>query len=115
MQLPDKINFHSIAQTRLYSLITRFKALCEHGISGMILFTFILIFVQIKFILKKNINLKLRFRLQNKHFCVVNRRKAIKSLVLVSKRSFLSKKNIIQFESCSFRKFFLFYFVFLVA
>ena len=68
------------------------KVLCEHVVFSMILFTFWGIFVKIKDFFYKNSNLKLYFTQQMNQFCVPNRRKAIKRLVLVSQGSLLSKK-----------------------
>ena len=48
--------------------LSRFKVLCEHRKFGMILFTFSLIFVQIKIFFFKNINSRPFFRLLNETF-----------------------------------------------
>ena len=45
--------------------LSRIEVFCEHGIFGMILFTFSVNFRQIKIFLIKNINKKLHFRPQN--------------------------------------------------
>ena len=61
-----------------------FKILCEHLIFGMILFTFRGNFVQIKFFSLKLVIQNYISRHKMNLFCVPNRRKAIKRLVLVS-------------------------------
>ena len=64
--------------------LSTLEILCEHGIFGMILFTFSVIFLQIKIL-----SIKIVFQIyischKMNQLCVPNRLKATKRLVLVS-------------------------------
>ena len=106
LQLEFKIKKIFLWNFVFFEELSSFKFLCEHAIFAWF-FSLLA-----KFLFKLSSSIKILFRnyislYRLKQFCVTNR--PIKRLVLVSWGSLLSKKCRIQFESCFFEKFRIYY------